>query len=216
MCRTDGFSSRVFCFHTELSSVFIENFRNVQGMDVTLLSNLEIRGANKPVAISVPGNNWLRLTSRPHHQADGLPFLSICGLEFFSKSRWNKNCWNKVYTNIFRSFCTSMYKKLTTSCSKSLDFYWPLTTSSAVLVAFPAWFSAVHVNWPLSSVKTSGMVSATLPLRYEISKSACSESCLPSLYHRMTGSGLPTKHTNRKYILSVLANFLQCVEIGNS
>jgi hypothetical protein len=67
----------------------------------------------------------------------------------------------------------------------------PLTISSAELVAWPPMFLAVHLNWPWSSGKASGILKETRPSWYEISKSALSVNSLPSRYHLILGSGLP-------------------------
>jgi len=66
--------------------------------------------------------------------------------------------------------------------------------SSAVLEACPAWLLALHMYFPASSGNTSGIMSDTRPSRYEISKSGPSVRFLPSLNHRIVGSGLPAEH----------------------
>ena len=70
--------------------------------------------------------------------------------------------------------------------------------SSAVLDADPAVLSALHVNFPASSSKTSGIDSETLFWRKEISKSGFSVIGRLSLYHLMVGSGDPKNKNEKK------------------
>ena len=85
---TDGLSSRVLSTHTELARVLVEDLGNVERVEVSLLLDLKVTGADQAAAITVPGHSGGWMATDLYGQFDCLAFTAVLRLHLLGEGWW--------------------------------------------------------------------------------------------------------------------------------
>ena len=68
-------ATSILSLDLEFTGIFVEDFRNIQGVNISLLDNLEVWGAHNLGALSEPCDNRGGATSNSYSQFDRFSFL---------------------------------------------------------------------------------------------------------------------------------------------